>query len=148
MLQANLREDIQFGEETFGLMEPDIVRLFTTFNKVGFWRIDIDTGHGFCDAQAAEIFGMDAKDGPLDMVVLSSRIHPEDLAAVMESHEMAAVEHCSFQKIHRVLLDDGRYKYICCLGAWRARPDSAGEIVGVMFDLPKHQCDLRIFPQA
>ncbi|SIQ21017.1 hypothetical protein SAMN05880590_102593 [Rhizobium sp. RU35A] len=147
MLQTqNTRDDIAFGEQTFGMLLPDFVRLFSTFNALGFWRIDIDSGHSFCDERTAEIYGFDYRDGPIGLMEFSARIHPEDLGVVMESHELAAVDHCSFQKIHRVLQHGNTYKFICCLGTWRAKSDTGGEIVGVVFDMPKQATDLQHFP--
>jgi PAS fold len=143
LLQPIVGNDITaFGEDTFGLSAEDALQLFMKFNRSGFWRLDVDTGHLFCCSQASAIFGVAPSDGPVDMVALTSRIHPDDLAAVMEGHEAAAVHRVAIQKTYRVVSQDNTYKQCCSIGRFREKEGTGGEIVGITYEMPPQYCEL------
>jgi PAS domain-containing protein len=127
----------------FGLTERDVIDFFMNFTAVGLWRLDLDSGHKFCSRSYFRLFGLDYKCGPINMIELSARIHPEDLDHVMESHEAASVQRLSYQKIHRVTADGSNYRYICSIGSFREKPGTSGEIVGFAYEVPPHSCEFR-----
>jgi PAS domain-containing protein len=132
----------------FGLMERDLIEIFMTFTRIGLWRIDLDSGHKFCCRSYCEIFGLTYTNGPVNMIELSSRIHPEDLCHVMASQEAASVQRMSFQTVHRVAADGTTYLHVCSIGRFREKPGTSGEIVGIAYEVPPHRCDFRYEPQA
>ncbi|MBP2548814.1 hypothetical protein J2858_001730 [Neorhizobium galegae] len=146
MLQFLENDTIKFGYESYGLCPKEILQLFMKFNRTGFWRLDVDTGLVFCCPEACRIFSMDPTDGPIDLVELTSRIHPEDLAAVMEGHEAAAATRVAIQKTYRVRNADDSYKPCCSIGFFREKAGTGGEIVGFTYEMPSHHCELRIIP--
>jgi len=149
LLQPIVENDTTaFGEDTFGLTAQDSLQLFMKFNRTGFWRLDVDTGHLFCCNQASGIFGVPPTDGPVDMVALTARIHPDDLASVMEGHEAAAAHRVAIQKTYRVVSEVNNYKMCCSIGRFREKQGTGGEIVGITFEMPPHYCDLRMIASA
>jgi hypothetical protein len=149
LLQPIVANDIPaFGENTFGLSVQDTLQLFMQFNRTGFWRFEIDTGHMFCCSQASAIFGIAATDGPLDMVALTARIHPDDLAVAMEGHEAAAAHRVAIHKTYRVVSQGNSYKLCCSVGYFREREGTGGDIVGITFEMPPTYGDLRMIAEA
>lgn len=128
----------------FGISAEEIFDIVTTFNPVGLWRQDLDSGHTFCDAVYSRLFGMKPTDGPINLMEYSSRIHPDDLSAVMESHEVASLHPMAFQKIHRISASAmPPYRYVCSIGRFREKPGTSGEIIGIAFEVHPHRCDFR-----
>ncbi|WP_137130382.1 PAS domain-containing protein [Rhizobium sp. FY34] len=132
-------EEMQY----FGLIERDLIEIFSTFTPIGLWRIDLDSGHKFCCRSYCKLFGLTYTPGPVNMIELTSHIHPEDLSNVMASQEAASVQRMSYQKVHRATADGINYRYICSIGRFREKPGTSGEIIGVAYEVPPHRCEFR-----
>ena len=129
--------------QDFGLSTDEFFEIFSAFNQVGLWRLDLDSGHTFCSATYSRIYGVKHTDGPINMIEVIARIHPDDLSSVMESHEVASTHPRAYQKIHRISSDRVTYRYVCSIGKFREKPGTSGEIVGIAFEVPPHRCDFR-----
>lgn len=129
--------------QDFGLSTDEFFEIFSTFNQVGLWRLDLDSGHTFCCESYSRIYGLKHTDGPINMMDVIARIHPDDLSSVMESHEVASAHPMAYQKIHRISSDGITYRYVCSIGRFRKKPGTSGEIVGIAFEVPPHRCDFR-----
>ncbi|KQZ54505.1 hypothetical protein ASD54_03965 [Rhizobium sp. Root149] len=129
--------------QDFGLSTDEFFEIFSTFNLVGLWRLDLDSGHTFCSATYSKLYGIKHTDGPINMMEIIARIHPDDLSSVMESHEVASAHPMAYQKIHRLSSDRITYRYVCSIGRFRTKPGTSGEIVGIAFEVPPHRCDFR-----
>lgn len=129
--------------QCFGLVERDLLQILTTFTPIGLWRIDLDSGHKFGCKGYCRIFGITHSQGPVNMIELSARIHPDDLNQVMASQEAASVQRMSYRKVHRVTADGTNYRYICSIGRFREKQGTSGEIIGVAYEVPPHRCEFR-----
>lgn len=142
--QSNSSLDRVNNLNGFGLSAEEVFGILTTFTPVGLWRLDLDSGHTFCDAAYSRIYGIKHTDGPINMMEYSSRIHPDELSAVMECYEIACQHPMAFQKVHRISPgNNAPYRYVCTIGRFRAKPGTSGELVGVAFEVHPHRCDFR-----
>ncbi len=132
--------------ESFELRDRWFIDLFRKFNAVGSWRCEIDTGHIYFCRDMSTIFGIKPTDGPIDLVEVASRIHPADLAMVMEVHEASAMRPMSYQKIYRVASDGKTYRWYCSIGDFHAEEGTGGYVKGFCFSLPPSQSDYEYIP--
>jgi hypothetical protein len=135
------------GANRIGLSDRDIVEMFTLFSPLAYWRVDLDTGHVFGCEDFNRLFGLPHSDGPVDMIALASRIHPQDLASVMEIFEAASVRPMSYQDVFQATSDGRTYRYMCAMGRFRAKQDTSGEIVGLTYEIPPHRYARTLVPQ-
>ncbi|WP_117193601.1 PAS domain-containing protein [Rhizobium terrae] len=116
------------------LSADEVVDLAAAFQFYGFWRIDLDTGHFFATEDVCHIFGLQPKKGPLDLVAITSRIHPEDMPVLMQIYERASQQRLTYHSIYRVRADDEDYKYVRSVGKFRDKPGTGGEVVGITYE--------------
>jgi PAS domain S-box-containing protein len=105
------------------------------------WDADLSTGQTIC-AQHFQILGYDqATVNAPTVEMCMSRIHPDDLAAVMQAWETARRERSLYCREHRfVRFDSGRVVWIAATGQFL--DNQAGEamrFVGVMFDISERK---------
>jgi len=79
--------------------------------RMGSWEIDLLTGTLTCSDEIYRIYEIDHRD-VLSYVSLLERVHPEDAAMVRQAHENAIQNKGGFQISHRLLMPDGRVKYV------------------------------------
>ncbi|MGE6739827.1 PAS domain-containing protein [Allorhizobium pseudoryzae] len=125
----------------FQITDTEVVEIFSTFNVLGHWRNDLETGLVYCCKTMLDIFGFPPSDGPVSMVDISARLHPDDLTLVMEAHEAASAEPMHFQKIHRIQNPSGTYRWYCSAGRFRTKEGTIGEIVGITWEIPPQRCE-------
>ncbi|WP_234811329.1 PAS domain-containing protein [Xaviernesmea oryzae] len=112
----------------------EVVELATAFRLYGFWRFDIETGHLFATEDVSRIFGIEHREGPMNLVEIGSRIHPEDMPLLMETFERASAGRLTYHNIYRIKSDAEHYKYVRTVGKFRDRPGSSGEVVGITYE--------------
>ncbi|MGV8938952.1 MAG: PAS domain-containing protein [Allorhizobium sp.] len=113
--------------------------MVSAFRLYGFWRINLDTSHFYGTRDIFTIFGMEYCDGPMNLVELVARIHPDDLPMLMETFERTSTEKQTYHTIYRALSGDGSYKFVRTVGKFRDKPGTAGEIVGVTYEFFERQ---------
>ncbi|WP_105384188.1 PAS domain-containing protein [Neorhizobium alkalisoli] len=117
-----------------GLSSDEVVDLAAAFRLYGFWRIELDSGHFFATEDLCHIFGMEPQDGPINLMAITARIHPEDMPRLMETFERASAERLTYHNIYRIRTDAEDYKYVRSVGKFRDKPGTAGEVVGVTYE--------------
>jgi hypothetical protein len=117
-----------------GLSSDEVVELAAAFRLYGFWRIELDSGHFFATEDLCRIFGMEPQDGPINLMAITARIHPEDMPRLMETFERASAERLTYHNIYRIRTDAEDYKYVRSVGKFRDKPGTAGEVVGVTYE--------------
>ncbi|WP_437587969.1 PAS domain-containing protein [Sorangium sp. So ce1000] len=90
----------------------DRLRLATWAADVGTWRVDLETRHDTRDASLNRILGLDERETTQPMDDWLSRVHPEDLDAVIAMHERSVRERCIYDIIHRVVRTDGSIRWV------------------------------------
>jgi PAS domain-containing protein len=113
------------------LTAEEVVALASAFQLYGFWRLDIDTGLFFATPDVCRIFGLPPTEGPLNLVTVTSRIHPDDMPVLMQIYERASNERLMYQSIYRIRADSQDYKYVRSIGKFRDKPGTSGEVVGI-----------------
>lgn len=106
--------------------------------RIGSWRLDHATGLVTCSAQMRQILELDsdALEQPCQKAV--SRIHPDDLARVQEGYRTAAERGSPYELDHRLLMEDGRIKYVHVKGEnHQAERGSQSVTVGTAQDVTK-----------
>jgi hypothetical protein len=122
----------------FELSGREVVELATGFRLYGFWRMELDSGHVFATENFFRIYGMEWHDGPVDIVEVSSMVHPDDLIGLMQTFENAGIETPTYHNIFRVRLNAGAYKFVRSVGKYRAKAGTSGEVVGISYELSDH----------
>lgn len=119
-----------------GITDAEIVALLAAHRLLGFWRIDIDTGHFFASEDVHAIFGLPYSDGPVNLTELMSRIHEEDRSLIAETFEQASLHGIGFHFVYRVNNRHGGYKMVRTVGQFRD-DKSGGGIIGVTYEFVK-----------
>lgn len=117
-----------------GLSSEEVVELAAAFRLYGFWRIELDSGHFFATEDLCRIFGIEPQDGPINLMAITARIHPEDMPRLMETFERASAERLTYHNIYRIRTDVEDYKYVRSVGKFRDKPGTSGEVVGVTYE--------------
>ncbi|HWU64579.1 MAG TPA: PAS domain-containing protein [Ensifer sp.] len=122
--------------------DTDVLQLLQTQIRIGLWRSDLETGHTFCSAEAARLFGLPEPDGPINFGMASMAIHPEDEPVALELIETTAREKGAYQMVMRVMDDEtARYRYVRVVGRYRDRDSGGGELIGICHEIPDdRQC--------
>lgn len=121
--------------QAVGLNDIEVLELIASFRLCGYWRFDLDTGHLFGTPDFTEIFGMAPSSCPLNVVELSSTIHPDDLSVMMETFERASAARLTYHNLYRVKAANGLYKFVRSVGRFRTSAASQGEVIGMTYEL-------------
>jgi PAS domain S-box-containing protein len=82
----------------------------------------------------------------ISVELVSQRTHPEDRLAVQQAIERASREKAAFDIQHRLLMPDGRVKYLHVVGRPSANDEESSEFVGAVTDITERkraEADLR-----
>jgi hypothetical protein len=118
----------------FGFTPAEAARLAGDC-RFGQWRMDLATGHVFGNSEFYRIHGMAPPKGPADVTAICTRIHPQDLDAVMRTFEHAGRDRQIYDCAFRLRVDAQGYRSFRAMGTYRERPGSPGEIVGITVEL-------------
>jgi hypothetical protein len=129
------RKPYEAQHRLVGLDDAEVLELAASFRLCGFWRFNIDSGHFFGTPELAELFRMEYCAGPMDLVRLSSSIHPDDLSLMMETFERASSARLTYHNLYRVKIDAENYKFVRSVGRFRVNAAGEEELVGMTYDL-------------
>lgn len=105
---------------------------------MGTWDLDLRTGDLFWSEAQFKLFGFEPRaDGKATMDMWKSRVHPDDLARVLQAQEQARDDHslyCSEYQIYRA--DNGQSVWLAVFGRYQySEADRAVRFAGVCFDI-------------
>lgn len=122
--------------------------LLGSFDTVGYWRMDLETGMLFWSTATFRIFGFAPHDGPVDFTAAMQRFHPEDRNLFLELIEEATEVHSRFETVLRLTDASGRSKFVRCLGTFQATPQPEGgerrELIGILSEVAERVRSVRI----
>src|SRR5262249_19121425 len=122
-------------EETLRESEERLLLAMSSGN-VGFWDWDLNSGRITWSRELEGIYGLDHAGS---YEAFSSRVHPDDLAAI-ESVQVSAVrDHKPFNLEFRVILPSGEIRWLCSRG--RGHYDENGRVMrvaGININITEH----------
>lgn len=80
--------------------------------KLGSWSLNLHTGVLEWSDEIYELFEIDPKLYEPTYERFLDAIHPEDRELVNEAYQRSLVDHTTYNYIHRLLMHDGRIKYV------------------------------------
>ncbi|WP_437732164.1 hybrid sensor histidine kinase/response regulator [Sorangium sp. So ce1335] len=102
----------RFRMETALRDREDRLRLATWAADVGTWSIDLETWHDTRDASLNRILGLEERETTQPMQDWMSRVHPDDLGAVLAMTERCIRERCVYDIVHRIVRADGAVRWV------------------------------------
>jgi len=102
------------------------LHLAMTSGNVGFWDWDLNSGRIAWSRELEGIYGLDHAGS---YEAFSSRVHPDDLAAIESEQNAAVRSHKPFDLEFRVILPSGEIRWLCSRG--RGHYDENGRVVRV-----------------
>lgn len=115
----------------------------------GSWEADLLTGKNYWSAETFRIFGMEPTDATPGTRESTRKIHPDDRRLYRAQIRKAITEKLSSSFDLRIVLPDGRVKYIHAIG--KALTDKSGKVVklyGAILDIDDHKKAERELVQA
>lgn len=91
--------------------------------KLGSWRLDLTTGELEWSNEIYELFEIDKATHTPTYEGFLDAIHPEDREVVNIAYSDSVENHTSYNYIHRLLMTDGRIKYVREQGETFYAPD-------------------------
>ncbi|MDG6777091.1 EAL domain-containing protein [Thiomicrorhabdus sp. zzn3] len=79
---------------------------------IGSWESDFSTGKLYWSAEAFRIFEYDPEKHIPSNELFLARIHPDDRAAADKAYQNSLEDQRPYRMEHRLLMDDGRIKYV------------------------------------
>jgi PAS domain S-box-containing protein len=105
----------------------------------GVWRLEPDEGNVRVSAQAAELFGFEPIDGPVSIEPFFARMHEEDRDRVRAEFTAASEQRIPFRSEFRVVLPDGRIRWIKDRGALVADARGIERMTGTIVDITERR---------
>ena len=81
----------------------------------------------------------------MNLVEITSRIHPEDMPCLMETYERASGQRLTYHNIYRIRANAEDYKYVRTVGKFRDKPGTSGEVVGMTYEFFAHRPGVTFF---
>jgi PAS domain S-box-containing protein len=83
---------------------------------IGYWIWYLDKNQVIYSAETCRIFGLTPQEGPIDLAIVSERIHPDDREWVFRQAEEAIRSGTRVDTVHRIVRPDGEVRTIEALG--------------------------------
>src|SRR5262245_4776555 len=103
------------------------LRLAMSSGNIGFWDWDANNGRATWSRELEDIFGLD-RAGSYE--AFSSRVHPDDLAAVESERDAAIRNQKPFDLEFRIVLPSGELRWLSARG--RGHYDENGRVVRIV----------------
>jgi PAS domain S-box-containing protein len=117
-------------------------------SHTGVWRLEPDQGNVRVSAQAAELFGFEPSEGPLPIEPFFARMHDEDRERVRAEFIEASEQRIPFRSEFRVVLPDGRIRWIKDRGALVADARGVERMTGTIIDITDRREDMERIERA
>jgi PAS domain S-box-containing protein len=112
-----------------------LMELATGAGELGLWSRDLSNGDLWANEPARSLFGFGAYD-PIRFDDLLARVHPADRGRMLLEAERAEAAGLPFQGEFRVVLPDGRERWVLAKGRTIVEPDADdSRRMGVMLDI-------------
>jgi PAS domain S-box-containing protein len=142
--QLDLVMDRQRAQEAVREREARISLAAESAN-LAFWVLYPERNTAWMSEKGRVIYGFDSKL-PLTWELLVSRVHSDERAAVQAAFEQARTSHGTFESEHRIVLPDGKTRWVMMRG--RCLQNEHGdllEVIGVTIDISaQKQSDLEL----
>ena len=79
---------------------------------IGSWELNLKTNELYWSAEAFKIFDLEPETFAGSYEAFLSAIHPDDRELVNQAYTQHLSDRCPFDLVHRLLLADGRVKYV------------------------------------
>jgi two-component system, LuxR family, sensor kinase FixL len=107
--------------------------------SLGFWRWDLKGNQIWATSSAREMFGIPA-DQPLDFPYFLGHVHPDDREGLQQAVNRSLTDATDYEAEYRVLLPDGRIRWIAARGRPELRPDKNTAFMrGVVLDITERR---------
>ena len=107
--------------------------------RMGSWSLNHDSDEFAWSDGMYRIFEVDAKDFRPSRESIAALVHPDDRAEEVEAFDRAVTEHRDYETTQRLLLPEGRIKFVRMRGQTQSAPDgSAQRTVGTAQDVTEH----------
>jgi PAS domain S-box-containing protein len=127
---ASISEITALKRTTKALLESEErLRLAMSSGTIGVWDWDVASGQATWSPELCEIFGVDAEKAR-SYGDFSSRVHPDDLAAVESGRDTAVRNHEQFDLEFRIIRPSGEIRWLA--GRGRGHYDKNGTVVRVV----------------
>lgn len=80
--------------------------------KIGSWELNFSNGEVLWSDEVFRIFGVERNSFIPSYETFIAAVHPDDRGAVDKAYTDSVVEHTPYQITHRLLLSDGRIKWV------------------------------------
>ena len=112
------------------------LRLAVDLAGIALWRMDLSTGWVQVNAQGWAVLGLAPRSTGLSMAEVRERLHPDDVAEVVNLTRQARATSASVDMGVRFRRPDGRWRYVVMRGSVsRVSDEHKGMFVGVSMDL-------------
>lgn len=119
-----------------GLESGELLRVAIEAAGVGIWSWDLNSRQVSWSAQHEILFGLDPGTFEGTYKAYLKRIHPEDRPAVAKTIKRALLEQTDYEVEFRVVLPDGRVRWIAGKGRFLRDPKGAARrLTGVAIDV-------------
>jgi PAS domain S-box-containing protein len=99
-------------------------------SQIGFWEFDPISGETYISPKMQELFEMKMDKSQANLADIMANIHPDDQERSNKAFEQAIANKSDFILSHRLLMPDGRIKYID--GRGKTFFDDSGNLLKVM----------------
>jgi PAS domain S-box-containing protein len=107
-------------------------------SHTGSFGWDVSTGEIFWSAETFRIFEYDPA-GKANIEMVAQRTHPDDRPFVQQSIERTTRDRAAFDLEHRLLMPDGRVKFVRVVGRPSTDEGGASKLVGAVTDITERK---------
>lgn len=122
----NINEKIELEKETKGLLER--LNRAQKIAKLGYWELEVKSEKLFWSDEIYRIWELSTDFEP-DFNFFKNSIHPDDRDEFLEALEQTLSESGSMDCVHRIIMEDGRVKYVRERASPYINPDSGHRVL-------------------
>ena len=131
--EARERAELRRAEEAFRRSEAYLA-IAQSLSHTGSFGWDVASGEIFWSLETYRIFEVDSVTKPTLEFILK-RVHPDDGLRVKQTFERISLDRADFHFEHRLLMNDGRVKYLRVSGRAAYNSSSNTDVVGAVTDI-------------
>lgn len=116
------------------LSMAEIADLLQAYQRIGYFRLDIEAGLTFFSADACRIFDVEITDGPISLTEIIHKLHPDDVDLLTSTFETASRVKTGFDLTCRIICNAVDEKFVRLVGKFRLLPSGDGEVAGLVYE--------------